>query len=140
VDGISITRIPGQHGSGAVLDEMGPTSGFIFSTAGEPTIYWIGDTILTESIRQQILKTAPDIIITHSSGAVWGEERMLIVMDAIQTVEVCHLTPKSKVVAVHMEALDHATVSRVELRNYSRTHKVSEDQLIIPADGENVLL
>jgi len=65
---------------------------------------------------------------------------MLIVMDTFQTLEVCHLAPKSKVVAIHMEALDHATVSRVELGNFVRAHEVNEDQLIIPADGEVVLL
>jgi L-ascorbate metabolism protein UlaG (beta-lactamase superfamily) len=135
-NGISIARVPGQHGSGVVLDEMGQASGFIFSAAGEPTIYWIGDTILTEHIRQQIARTSPDVIITHSSGAVWGKERVLIVMDAAQTVEVCRLAPKSKVMAIHMEALDHATISRAELRDYARAHSVSAEQLIIPVDGE----
>jgi L-ascorbate metabolism protein UlaG (beta-lactamase superfamily) len=134
--GINITRIPGQHGSGSVLDEMGLASGFIFSALDEPTIYWVGDTILTESIRQQIVITAPDIIITHSSGAVWSKEQVLIVMDALHTVEVCRLAPSSKVVAVHMEALDHATISRSELREYADAHGISRNQLIIPADGE----
>ena len=133
---IIIKRVPGQHGSGAVLDEMGQASGFIFSAAGEPTVFWIGDTILTNNIRQQIIQTAPDIIITHSSGAVWGKEQVLIVMDAEQTIEVCRLAPKSKVVAIHMEALDHGTVSREYLRNYSLEQGVSMERLIIPADGE----
>jgi hypothetical protein len=128
--------VPGQHGSGVVLDEMGQASGFIFSAASEPTVYWIGDTLLTESIRQQIKETVPGIIITHSSGAVWGKDRVLIVMDAVQTIAVCRLAPQSKVVAIHMEALDHGTVSRAELRDYAEKHGVSGDQLIIPLDGE----
>jgi L-ascorbate metabolism protein UlaG (beta-lactamase superfamily) len=137
-NGINISRIPGQHGSGAVLEEMGQASGFIFSAVDEPTVFWIGDTILTEPIRQQIIKTQPEIIITHSSGAVWGKERVLIVMDAVQTVEVCRLAPQSKVIAVHMEALDHGTISRKDLREYADSHGVKPDRLIIPADGETM--
>ena len=43
--GINIRRIPGQHGSGQVLKEMGDASGFILQAANEPSVYWVGDTI-----------------------------------------------------------------------------------------------
>jgi hypothetical protein len=118
---------------------MGQTSGFIFSAANEPTVYWVGDTILTESMQQQIQQTVPEIIITHSSGAVWGDDRVLIVMDATQTIETCKLTPLSKVVAIHMEALDHGTVTREDLRKFAELNGIGTDQLIIPTDGENVV-
>lgn len=44
-NGITITRVPGQHGIGDVLREMGNVSGFIFNAEAEPKIYWTGDTI-----------------------------------------------------------------------------------------------
>jgi L-ascorbate metabolism protein UlaG (beta-lactamase superfamily) len=134
--GITLNRVPGQHGSGDVLDEMGQASGFVFSATNEPTVYWIGDTILTGAIRKKIIQTEPQIIITHSSGAVWGKEKTLIVMDAEQTVEICQIAPWSKVLAVHMEALDHGTVSRLQLQTYATTNGISETQLIIPKDGD----
>ncbi len=39
-----------------------------------------------------------------------------------------------------MEALDHATVSRADLRAYARANGISSDQLLIPADGETIEL
>jgi L-ascorbate metabolism protein UlaG (beta-lactamase superfamily) len=139
-NGITFRRIPGQHGSGSVLDDMGLASGFVITASDEPTVFWIGDSLLTDSIRNEIKRLQPDVLITHSSGAVWGKERVLILTDAAQTVEICQLAPQSKVVAVHMEALDHATVSRADLREYATAHDVSIDRLLIPADGETITL
>jgi len=136
--GITITRTPCQHGSGDVLAEMGPASGFIFQAAHEPTVYWAGDTIWNDTVAEIIVRTQPQIIITHSCGAVWGEQ-VLIVMDAAQTVVVCRAASGSIVVATHMDALDHATVSREALRHYATAHGIQPEQLLIPADGETLV-
>jgi L-ascorbate metabolism protein UlaG (beta-lactamase superfamily) len=133
--GIRIIRTKGQHGTGDVLKEMGNASGFVFQAEGEPTVYWTGDTIWCKAVADAIDKTQPDIIITHSCGAVWGDN-VLILMDAAQTVDVCRAAPKAFVVATHMEALDHATVSRSDLRAFAKIKGIKPDQLLIPADGE----
>jgi L-ascorbate metabolism protein UlaG (beta-lactamase superfamily) len=134
--GIKISRIKGQHGTGEVLDMMGKTSGFVFEAENEPTVYWTGDTIWCEHVAEAIDRFQPDIIITHSCGAAWTEDKVLILMDAAQTIEVCHTAPNSIVAAIHMEALDHATVSRADLRTYAEAKGISPKQLLIPADGE----
>jgi L-ascorbate metabolism protein UlaG (beta-lactamase superfamily) len=134
---ITITRTPGQHGSGEVLAQMGQASGFIFQAEHEPTVYWAGDTIWNETLAGIVARTQPRIIITHSCGAVWGEQ-VLIVMDAAQTVAVCRAAPQSIVVASHMDSLDHATVSRDELRQYAAANGVGPEQLLIPADGQTL--
>lgn len=135
---ITITRTSCQHGSGDVLAEMGTASGFIFQAAHEPTVYWVGDTIWNDTVAEIIMRMQPQIIITHSCGAMWGKQ-VLIVMDAEQTVAVCRAAPQSIVVATHMDALDHATVSRMELRQYATTHGIAPEQLLIPADGEKLI-
>ncbi len=137
-NGIHLCRFAGQHGSGTVLEEMGHASGYVISADGEPTILWIGDSLLTDTIRAEIEQVKPDVIITHSCGAVWGVQRVLILTDAIQTVEICRLAPESKVIAVHMEALDHATVSRADLRAFARANAIPDSRLLIPADGETI--
>ena len=133
--GITITRTDGRHGSGEVLDQMGAASGFVFEGTGEPTVYWAGDTIWCEPVARVIEQKKPDIIITHSCGAVWGDN-VLIVMDAAQTMKVCRAAPNSIVIATHMDALDHATVSREMLREYAVTHGVEPTRLLIPDDGK----
>ena len=136
-NGIQIHRIPGKHGTGDVLQDMGITSGFIFEANQEPIIYWAGDTILYDEVSEVIIKRKPNIIITHSCGAEWGDH-VKILMDEIQTIEVCKMNPQSIVIATHMEAVDHATVSRDTLREYARNNGIKDEQLIIPTDGESL--
>jgi L-ascorbate metabolism protein UlaG (beta-lactamase superfamily) len=136
--GIRITRTLCQHGSGDVLTEMGPASGFIFQAEHEPTVYWAGDTIWNDAVAENIARTQPQIIVTHSCGATWGEH-VLIVMDAAQTVAVCRAAARSTVIATHMDSLDHATVSRADLRRYATAHGILPEQLLIPADGETLI-
>ena len=137
--GIRITRTPCQHGTGAVLAEMGDASGFVFSAQNEPTIYWAGDTIWCEAVAETIHRTQPDVIVTHSCGAVWGDH-VLIIMDAAQTVAVCRTAPSSTIIATHMEALDHATVTRAALREYAEAQGVGPAKLLIPLDGTRITL
>lgn len=134
-NGITVTRTEGNHGSGEVLKLMGPVMGFVLRAPGEPTIYWAGDTIWYEPVAQVIAEVQPDIIVTHSCGAVWSAEKTLIVMDDKQTVAVCAAAPQATVIAVHMEALDHSTISREQLRVHAEAANISPTQLLIPADG-----
>jgi L-ascorbate metabolism protein UlaG (beta-lactamase superfamily) len=139
--GIHLTRTSGQHGTGAVGRVMGAVAGFVFAAPGEPTIYWAGDTILYNEIYAVIDRHQPDVIITHSCGARWpddADDRQLIVMDAAQTVALAQAVPSSIVIATHMEALDHATISRAELRVAASAAGIPATRLLIPADGEEV--
>jgi hypothetical protein len=105
--------------------------------AGEPTVYWVGDSVWCEEVAQTITHFDPQVIVTHSSGAVWGGG-VLIVMDAAQTLATCLAAPSSTVIAVHMEALDHGTVTRRELRAQAAAAGIPPKQLRIPLDGEEI--
>jgi L-ascorbate metabolism protein UlaG (beta-lactamase superfamily) len=113
----------------------GHVMGLTIEAESEPSIYWAGDTILYPPVRETIVTTDPDIIVTHSCGAKWDD--LLIVMDAEQTIEACRIAPEhTRIVATHMEALDHATVSRDDLQAYANAHDVAKHKLLIPSDGE----
>ena len=133
---ITLISRPAQHGSGKVLGDMGLVSGFVFQATDEPTVYWANDTILYNEVYKTIEAYKPDIVITHSCAATW--EDTLIVMDALQTLEVCRMLPKSKVIAAHMEALDHATLDRKTLQSLAQDAGVHN--LFIPKDGEMLSL
>ena len=135
--GVRVTRLPAVHGSGAVLQEMGRASGFVLQAGGEPTVYWVGDSVWCEEVARSIARFDPQVIVTHSSGAVWAEG-VLIVMDAAQTMELCRAAPHSTVIAVHLEALDHGTVSRRQLREEAEAAGIAPQQLRIPLDGEEI--
>jgi L-ascorbate metabolism protein UlaG (beta-lactamase superfamily) len=135
---VKITRVLGQHGSPTWAAQIGPVSGFIIRAENEPTIYWTGDTIWCNAVRQVILETKPEIMITHSSGASF-EPGEPIIMDARQTIEVCRAAPQSIVIAIHMETFDFDTVSRKELRELAKAEGIKAELLLIPIDGETLV-
>lgn len=140
-EGITVFRTGGKHGSGDVLQYMGTVSGFVLKAKNEPTIYIIGDCIWTEEIEQNIIKYNPDVIIVNSGGAVIpGFEKTPILMDEEQTMKLINASAKAKIIAVHMESLDHCRVTRASLRKKADELKISKTKLLIPQDGEIIEL
>jgi L-ascorbate metabolism protein UlaG (beta-lactamase superfamily) len=136
--GITITRQQGSHGLGPVLVKMGSVMGFSLEAPGEPKIYWAGDTVLYPPVLDQVAMTRPNVIVTHSCGALWDGD--LIVMDAAETLELCKAAPFATVIATHMEALDHATTSRADLRTAADAAGIAHMRLLIPQDGDEISL
>src|SRR6478736_4294895 len=130
-NGIRLQRREGSHG-------LGPVMGFSITAKNEPAVYWAGDTVLYPAVETIIANTQPEIIIIHPCGARWDGD--LITMDAAEAVATCRLAPDATVIATHMESLDHATVSRDELRLHATGQGVSPQQLLIPLDGETLQL
>ena len=135
---LTLTRREGSHGLGPVVELMGSVMGFSREAEGEPSIYWTGDTVLYSPVENTIRETMPDIIVTHSCGARWDGD--LIVMDAAETIAVGETAPDAIVIATRMEALDHATISRYDLRDAEDEKGITPSRLLIPADGENLAL
>lgn len=49
--------------------------------------------------------------------------------------------PKNvRLIAVHMDAIDHCQTTRAILRNEARHHGADMSRLIIPEDGESITL
>lgn len=136
--GLVFTRREGSHGLGPVVEKMGPVMGFTLAAQDEPKIYWAGDTVLYPPVTRAIAETRPDIVVTHSCGAKWDGD--LIVMDAEQTMATVDLAANATIVAVHMEALDHATTTRADLRAAAKARGLGTGRLRIPEDGETLEL
>jgi L-ascorbate metabolism protein UlaG (beta-lactamase superfamily) len=134
--GLDFVRHEASHGLGPVVKKMGSVMGFTLEAVGEPRIYWAGDTVFYPAIATTLQSTRPDIVVTHSCGARWDGE--LIVMDAEQTLCVLDHAPAATVVATHMEALDHATIDRRQLREAARLHGIADSALLIPDDGDTL--
>lgn len=136
-EGIQIIRTGGKHGPESTFEMLGEVSGFVLKADKHPTIYWIGDCIWDDEIKANVEKHQPDIIITHSGGAIFmGQDRIL--MDAEETVKVAEAAPHAKVVAIHMESLDHCMVTRESLKQLAEKKESVKDRILIPADGETL--
>jgi L-ascorbate metabolism protein UlaG (beta-lactamase superfamily) len=137
-EGIRITKTPGYHaGKKKWQDILGPVAGFLLKADGVPHVYWPGDTILCDAVETLIKEEQPDIILPHCCGAVLDDSGP-IVMDDRMARKICELAPDAKVVAIHMEALDHATVTRDDLKDMAEKNRISPDRFFIPADGDTL--
>jgi L-ascorbate metabolism protein UlaG (beta-lactamase superfamily) len=140
-NGITIHRVDGEHGTGEVLKMMGRTSGFILKAKNQPTVYIVGDALWTDSIKKNIKKFRPDYIIVNSGGArIKGFENSPIIMDEAQTMDLVRGSGKAKVIAVHMDALDHCRTTRSSLAQKAAQSNIGQDKLIIPQDAEVITL
>ncbi len=135
---VEITPIEATHGSGAILDRMGSVTGLLFRADGEPVLYWSGDTILIDAVRDAVADAQPDVIVTHSGGASAGGTT--IIMDIDDTLEITRLAPSATVIAVHLEAVAHSPITRTALRAAADAAGIDPTRLRIPADGETIEL
>ncbi len=133
----NISRTGGQHGTGQWAKRLNPVSGFVFQSPGQPTVYWIGDSVWCDEVKSSLDKYQPDVIVTHSGGAELRDSGPII-MDATQTITVCKALPSAVVIATHMEALDHCKTSRKALQAAAEEAGVDQNRLLILEDGELV--
>ena len=116
---------------------LNPVSGFVFQFPGEPTVYWIGDSVWCEEVEHALEKYQPDVIVTHSGGAELRDSGPII-MDAPQTIAVCEAAPSAVVIATHLEALDHCKTSRKALQLAAEKSGIDLYRLLIPEDSEEI--
>ncbi|MBF2715934.1 MBL fold metallo-hydrolase [Agrobacterium vitis] len=136
---VRLETTDGQHGPPEVLADMGDVSGFLLRAAAEPVLYWAGDTILCDAVRQVLVDHRPDVIVVHACGAEWNGCGPLV-MDAAMVMEVLHLAPRAMVIATHLDAVDHATVSRADLAAAAQRQAPEvRARLYIPADGASLV-
>jgi hypothetical protein len=57
-----------------------------------------------------------------------------------QTILLAQTAKNAKVIAVHLESLDHCRVTRISLRQKATEHGIDENRLIIPTDGQLTVL
>ena len=136
-EGITISRTGGKHGSGEIVKHMGTVSGFVLQAEGEPTTYVIGDSIWVDEVEQAITHYSPQVIVTNSGGAfIPGYEQNLILMNEAETMQVLKKAGDAQVIAVHLEALDHCTVTKASLKKAYALEKLELGTFHLPLDGE----
>lgn len=134
--GITIRRVPAQHGTGEIGQRMAPVSGFVLRHPAEPTLYLAGDTIWYEEVAATLQREQPAVTLVNAGGArfLTGDP---IIMDAEDVIALCHAAPETRVVATHLEALNHCLLTRAELRAALDAAGVA-GRVAIPADGEQL--
>jgi L-ascorbate metabolism protein UlaG (beta-lactamase superfamily) len=136
-NGLTIHRTGGRHGrDDQAAESLGPVSGFVISAPDEPTVYVAGDTVWCDEVATAIDAHGPDWIVVNAGGArfLQGEA---ITMEADDVVATAQAAPEARVVAVHLEAINHC----VELRPFLVERVAAAglaSRVTVPADGETL--
>lgn len=134
--GLQIARTGGQHGTGALGKQMGPVSGFVLQTEGEPVLYIAGDTIWCLEVEQALQRFSPTVVVLNAGAPTFiGSDP--ITMDEEDVCQVCRNIPGAAVVAVHMETVNHCRLTRAALRTKVEAEGL-EAQVRIPQDGDSL--
>lgn len=134
--GLRFFRTGGRHGTGEIGAQMAPVSGFVIQAENAPSLYVAGDTVWCEEVEEALLAHRPDIIVVNA-GAARFLEGDPITMTAEDVARVCHAAPEARVIAVHMEAINHCLLTRTELAEALDEQGLAE-RVEIPADGETL--
>lgn len=142
--GMTIHRVSGHHGFGKIGEIMGPVSGYVLTSEDCPTVYIMGDCKWEACIRETVERFNPDYIVVNSGGAVFPEFSKVdgcIIPDEAEVMQMLDELPTHiKLIAVHMDAIDHCQTTREILRNEAWHHGADMNCLIIPEDGETIKL
>lgn len=130
---ISITREAVNHGSGEVLELMGDSSAYILEHGGKKLLLG-GDGIYDDTFESVLDRFTPDTTILFG-----GEAQLImggpITMGIEGIVNVARHTPDTRIVVVHMEALNHCLLTREQVREAVRSEGL-ESRVSVPEDGE----
>jgi len=132
---VRFARTSGQHGTGEIGERMGKVSGFVLEADEEPVAYIAGDTIWCEEPAEAIGQYQPEVIVVNAGGARFLEGDP-ITMDGPDVAAVKRHAPDAHVIAVHMDAINHCMMSRVDLASYLASEQL-DGQVLIPSDGES---
>jgi len=136
--GVTLTKTPGQHGSDEAAKLTGPVMGIVFRHPQEKTLYVAGDTIWNDDVAQNLRDHAPQAVVVNAGFAQWFGVGPII-MGADDVRRVCEAVPEATVIASHMEAVNHAELTRAALRDDAEAHGYAAN-LRIPADGDTITI
>ncbi|WP_111684730.1 MBL fold metallo-hydrolase [Winogradskyella tangerina] len=133
--GGKIEGIPARHGYGYVAKPMGNVMGFYLEFPKEPSVYLSSDTIYTTDVEKVLKEYKPDISVVASGTAQldFFQPLLMRVDDIIRFTK----TAPGKVIANHLEAVNHCPTKRSDLKVRFEQEGLSEKTLI-PEDGESM--
>ncbi|MFY2251722.1 MBL fold metallo-hydrolase [Priestia megaterium] len=133
-EGIQLSKTKGEHGRGEILKRTGLVCGVVFKHKSEKTLYVAGDTVWYSAVEEEINTHQPDVIVVNGGDNQFLEGGSLV-MGKEDIYEVHKAAPHATILSVHMEAVNHWTLSREELKSFIN-EKDMASRVLVPDDGE----
>lgn len=140
---ISLTKTGGQHGTDEMLaipelaKGLGEAMGFVLQADNYSTVYFVGDTIWRDEVEESLSKFKPEVVVLNTGDARMENFQDSIIMGKQDTLRAIKHAPKAHIVAVHMDTVNHAALTRKELRKFVKQEGI-ETHILIPNDGESL--
>jgi L-ascorbate metabolism protein UlaG (beta-lactamase superfamily) len=133
-EGIRLIKTKGEHGRGDILKMAGLVCGVVFQHEDEKTLYVAGDTVWYEGVQDAIDAHQPEIIVLNAGDNQFNEGGSLI-MGKEDVKKTHEAAPQAILIASHMEAVNHWSLSREELKSFAAEHAFA-NKLHVPQNGE----
>jgi len=140
-EGVRLTKTGGRHGTEEMYskkplsDALAEAMGVVFQAPGAKPVYIVGDTIWNATVDGTLAKFKPDVVILNTGDTRMKGYTGSIIMGKDDVLHAWKAMPDATIIATHMDAINHMTLSRKELRDHVKEHKIG-DRVRIPADGE----
>lgn len=131
--GGDITAVPAKHGHTWVHHLMANGAGYLLRLPGEPSIYISGDTVYTPDVERALKEFQPDISVMAAGTATLDISKPIL-MTPDELMLFAKQAP-GKIIANHLEALNHCPTTRKYLRQQLEKNSLSP-KVLIPEDGE----
>ncbi len=131
--GMSVETIRSKHGRGLLGWLMGAVAGYHLSLPGEPSVYLVGDSVLTAPVLEAVTRLQPDVIVAPAGAANMGVGGDILF--SVDELVALARAASGQLVFNHMEALDHCPTTRAALRARLATEGLLH-RAHIPRDGD----
>jgi L-ascorbate metabolism protein UlaG (beta-lactamase superfamily) len=130
----AILGIPAVHGYGFVAKPMGNVMGFYIKLPNEKSIYLSADTVYTDDVHRVLTELKPEVAVVACGTAQLDIFQPLLMRmdDILKFVK----NAPNKVIANHLEAVNHCPTTRQQLKAEVSKIGLSE-KVFIPNDGES---
>ncbi|MBD8493928.1 MBL fold metallo-hydrolase [Pseudomonas syringae] len=141
--GVTLSKTGGQHGTDSMYANpklatlLGEAMGVVFQAPGYKTLYLAGDTIWRKEVDQAIDTYRPGIIVLNAGQARVEGFDGAIIMGEQDVLKASKVAGKARIVAVHMDAVNHMTLSREQLQAFVKQQGI-DNRVDIPQDGASL--
>ncbi|WP_169391999.1 MULTISPECIES: MBL fold metallo-hydrolase [Psychrobacter] len=141
--GTRINKTTGQHGTDAMYkvaplaELLGRTMGIVFQKPNYKTVYIAGDTIWDKEVENALTRYKPDVVILNTGYAkLTTFVNDSIIMGKDDVYRAYKFSPNAQIISVHMDTVNHATLTKAELRRFIEEKHLDKQRALVPNDGQ----
>jgi len=137
---VKLSKTGGQHGTDQMYalpqfaELLGEAMGVVMQADGEKTLYIVGDTIWNEEVDFALNRYKPEVIVMNTGYAQVEGNPNGIIMGKADVAKARQAAPKADIITVHMDAVNHASVTSDEMRKFVKENNLTK--VAVPKEGE----